>query len=223
LPGTETLRVYGKKVILAAGTYASPRILRDSGMKGIADRGFYCDPGCALFGVIPGLQGTSNFVGSMDTGYVDDISLGDANLSTLYYRMVMAGSFKFNRLFSFPEGIGIGVKIRDSMGGEFRENGRYHKPLTSEDRKKLKKGEESAVKILKHAGAKHIFNSGVTCAGHVGGMIRIQEHVDEKLETPFKNLHVCDGSLMAENMRETPTLTLVCLAKYMAKQLAPGL
>jgi choline dehydrogenase-like flavoprotein len=94
--------------------------------------------------------------------------------------------------------------------------------LTREESKKLKKGEEAAIKILKNAGANHIFHSG-TGAAHVGGLVRIQEHLDERLQTEYINLHVCDGSVIPENIRSSPTLTLVCLGKYLARHLLSSL
>jgi choline dehydrogenase-like flavoprotein len=111
------------------------------------------------------------------------------------------------------------VMVRDDMGGELRTDGRYHKELTSEDLRKLEKGEQLARQIIEHAGGKHIFKSTLSAA-HLGGAIRINEHVDENLQTEFKNLHVCDGSIIPETTKVAPALTLICLGKYLAGRLA---
>lgn len=220
---SETRRVYGTKIILAAGELASPKILRDTGIQGIGDRGFFCEPGYALYGIVPGLRGKNNFVGSMGCIYEDGIELGDANVSQTLHRLMMFGSFKFKHLLNYSEGIGIGVKVKDDLGGRLDEKGCFTKELGRNDYLKLKKAEAEALKVLKRAGAKHIFNVGLTSAGHVGGLVRIQDHVDDRLETQFKNLHVCDGSILPEAMRITPTLTLVCLARYLSKHLLASL
>lgn len=221
--GSKIYQTYGTKIILAAGSLASPKILRDSGVKGIADRGIYCEPGFAMFGLVPGLKGKETFMGSMSTDYVGDIMMGDANIHWFFYRIMVLSKLKFKHLLSYPKSIGIGVKIKDGLGGGIQEDGHYYKQLTKEEFKKLKKGEEAATKILKNAGAKNIFNSGIDSAGHVGGMIRIQEHVDEKLQTKYNNLYVCDGSVIPENVRLCPVVTLVCLGKYLAKHLLTSL
>lgn len=219
----ETRRAYAAKIVLAAGELESPKILRDSGVPGVGGRGFFCNPGYAIYGVVPGLQGKDSFVGSMGCVYDEAIELGDANVSRFLHRLMMLGSFKLRHLTSYPQCIGVGVKVKDSLGGELKADGGFYKQFTPQDYAKLRKGEEEARRILKHAGAKHIFNFGLASAGRVGGLVAIQEHVDAKLETQFRNLHVCDGSVIPDDMRGTPTLTLLCMAKYLAKQLAPAL
>jgi len=217
--GSETRRVYGAKIILAAGEVASPKILRDSGVEGVGDRGFYFNPGLALYGIVPKMKGTDSFIGSMGCVYDDGIELGDANCTRLLHRMLMIGEGKLKHMFSFPECLGIGVKIKDGLAGRLREDGQFHKTIDREDRLKLKKGTQEAMKILRKCGARDIVELGIAAAGRVGGLIRISEHVDAKLETQYRNLHVCDGSIIPDDMRGTPTLTLVCLGRYLARQL----
>lgn len=220
---SERRSVYGSKIVLAAGELASPQILRASGVEGIGKQGFFCNPGYAIYGLIPGMQARDGFVGSMGCVYGDGIELGDANVSRFLHKPMMLSKFKLRHLFSYPECIGIGVKVKDGYGGELKADGSFHKEFSQDDYAKLKKGEQEAMRILENAGAKEIFNFGITASGRVGGMVAIQEHLDSKFETQFKNLHVCDGSMIPGEMRGTPTLTLVCLAKYLAKQLASSL
>ena len=219
---TETCRAYGTKIIIAAGSFASSKILRDTGIKDVANRGFYCDPAFAMFGTVPGLKGNDGFLGSMSTEYEDDISLGDGNMSRALYQMLMLSNLNLRLLFSFPTTIGVGVKLKDALGGELQENDRFCKQLSPEEFRKLKKGEDAATKILKKAGAKYIFK-GRLVGGNPGGVIRIQEHLDETLETKYRNLHVCDASVLPENIRVTPALMLICLSKYLAKKLLSSL
>lgn len=217
--GSELRSAYGAKIILAAGETASPKILRDSGVQGVGDRGFYFNPGIALYGLVPKLNGTDSFIGSMGCAY-DDIELGDANATRLLHRMIMLGERKLKHLFAFPESIGIGVKIKDGLSGRLHEDGRLHKTLGREDHLKLDKGRQQALQILRQCGARNIVELSVAAAGRVGGLIRISEHIDARLETQYRNLHVCDGSVIPDDMRGTPTLTLVCLGRYLARQLS---
>lgn len=219
--GSETCQAYGTKIVLAAGSLASPSILRESGLRDIGKDGFYCDPGFAMFGIVPDLEGTDSFVGSLGSDYKDGIALGDANLSRFFYRMLMFGSGKFIRFFMYPKSIAVGVMVKDGLGGEIQEDGRYHKELTEEEIDKLEQGEERAREIIHNAGGKNIFKGGLSSA-HVGGVIRIQEHLDERLQTEYSNLYVCDGSVIPENVRVPPTLTLICLGKYLARHLLPS-
>ena len=217
--GSKTQVAHGKAIILAAGALASPQLLRQTGVKDIAKKGFYYDPGMAVFGLVPGLEGKNSFVGSMSCDLAPGVELGDANVSSLFYKLLMLSEFKFKHFFKYHQAVGIGVKVTDGLAGEIDEKGRFNKDLNDSEQQLIEQGQQAAVKILKQAGAEHIFATKLTSSGHVGGTIRIKEHVDENLQTQFNNLYVCDGSLLPENIRVTPTLTLVCLAEYLSKQL----
>lgn len=219
----EIRRAYAGKIILSAGALASPVILRASGINNVVNHGFYCDPNFIVTGFVPGLKGGDFFSGSMGADSSDDgILLADGCLPRAVYRMFMLEHRKFTRLFSHAKNIGVGVMVKDSLGGEMTEDGRYYKQLTKDEREKLKKGEKQAIKIIENAGGKHIFRSGMSSA-NAGGMLRIGEHLDERLQTEYDNLYVCDGSVIPENIRLPPTLTLICLGKYLAKHLATSL
>ena len=222
LKASETCQAYATKIIIAAGSFATSKILRDTGIKDIANRGFYCDPAFAMFGTVPRLNGKDGFLGSMSTEYENDISLGDGNMARSLYQMLMLSHLNLRLMFSFADTIGVGVKLKDGLGGKMLENGRYCKQLSQNELRKLKSGEESATRILKKAGAKYIFK-GRLVGGNPGGVVRIQEHLDETLETKYRNLHVCDASVIPENIRVTPALMLICLSKYLAKTLLPSL
>jgi len=218
---SKTCQVYGSKIILSAGSLSSMKILRDSGIQDVVNRGFYCKPGFVMFGVVPDLKGKSDsFVGSISADYEEGGELGDTNMSNTLFKMLMLQNLKLRNISSNFKTISLGVMIQDAMGGKLKENGCYHKQLTTEDLKKMKKGEEVATQILKATGAKNIFKGKVITGGSPNGVIRINEHLDVNLQTKFRNLYVCDSSLISEEMTEaTPTLTLVCLSKYLAKHL----
>jgi hypothetical protein len=219
--GVEVRRAFARKIILAAGAMATPAILRDSGVTNIGRDGFFCDPSFAMFGFVPRLRGTETFMGSMSTSS-DEFALADASVSRLFHKLLMLANFKLSKLFSYAACVGVGVKIKDGMAGVMRADGSYYKSFSSDEHRRLKKGEQAAREILHNAGARHVFNSGLGSV-HVGGLVRIRDHVDETLQTQFDHLHVCDGSLIPENVRIAPTLSLICLGKYLARHLLPAL
>lgn len=215
----ERHRVYGDRIILSAGEVASPKILHDSGVEGVGERGFFCNPGYAIYGVVPGMKGKNSFVGSMGGLLEDGIELGDANISRFLHGPMMLSKLKLRHMFSYPETLGMSVKVRDSLRGGYWVDGSLRKEFTEEEHEKLKKGREEALRIMKKAGARHVFDFGVQCAGRVGGLISIGEQIDTNLETRFRNLHVCDGSVIPDSMRDPPALTLLSLSRYLAKYL----
>lgn len=212
-----------RKIVVAAGELASPRLVRDCGIREVGARGFYCNPGYAIYGLVPGMRGTDGFVGSMGCDLEDGIELGDATVARALHRPMMLGGLHFRHLRAFPQTLGIGVKVKDAPGGQFGADGRFHKRIGREDQHRLEWGRRVAVGVLREAGAKHIVDFGVTAAGRVGGLLRIGEHVDARLETRLRDLHVCDGSVIPDDMRGTPTVTLVCLARYLSRQLLAAL
>jgi GMC oxidoreductase len=214
----EIRHAFGAKIILSAGATASPIILRDSGIRNIASDGFCCYPSFAVFGMVPGLKAGENFIGSMGAQVDEHMAIGDANFARASYRMFMLGRRRFIRAFCHSQSIGVGVGIKDELGGGLQGDGRYYKQLRKEDIGRLEKGEHMARQIIQNAGGKHIFTSPLR-ASHMGGVIRIKEHIDENLQTEYANLHVCDGSVIPESVRGTPTLTLICLGKYLANHL----
>jgi choline dehydrogenase-like flavoprotein len=218
---SETRRVFGGKVILAAGAAASPVILRNSGIRNVVDRGFCCHPSVAVFGLVPGLKAGETFAGCEGADLPEDISVGDANLGSVIYRMYMLGDRRFVRAWQHSRSIALGVMVNDSQDGVLREDGRYHKQLTAEDLAKVEKGVQMARRIIGNAGGTHIIQSRVG-AGHLSGTVRLREHVDENLQTEFDDLHVCDGSLIPAGMKVSPTLPLICLGKYLAARLSPA-
>jgi hypothetical protein len=220
--GRRICRIKAEKVVLSAGSLVTAGILRNSGLAEVGTGGFYCDPAFALFGTVEGLSGTDNFVGCISTEDHDDVSYGDANMTGTLYRIMALANGKPHRILSFPRTIGIGVKLKDACGGRMTEAGKFRKELSQSEKLKLKQGEEIAARILRKAGARNIFR-GKTVAASPANVVRIGEHLDGNLETRIKGLHVCDASVLNEKMRVPPTLTLVCLAKHLARRLHASL
>ncbi len=213
--GSRTVRFRAERVVVCAGSLATPLLLRGSGLQHVAAGGYYIDPSFTLFGRVPGLRGVDSFCGTMEMTLEEGIVLKDANVHKLPFRMFMLQYMQVTRMFAYPEHLGITVMAHDEVGGGLSADGRYHKTLDAAVFDKLARGEQAARAILERAGAGDIFKAPMFSGGALG-TLRVGSDVDARLETSVRDLYVCDGSLIPENGRVAPTLTLLCLAKYLA-------
>ena len=110
------------------------------------------------------------------------------------------------------------VKVRDSIGGSI-SRGKVHKIFCEADKLRMQQGETIAREILVNAGAKKLYSTVWTSA-HPGGTARIGEVVDSNLKSEYENLYVCDCSVIPTEWGLPPTLTVLALAKRLAKHLS---
>jgi len=188
----KTHRVYAPTIVVSAGGIGSPLILRKSGLAG-AGHDFFFDPLIAVMGTVKGIKGGKEFPMATglrleDEGYL----MTDLLWPGWIYRLFTAEVLRADRLFSHSHTLQIMIKLRD--------------------------GYERAKKILKNAGAKHIFKTWYL-ATHPGGTVKINDLVDSDLKTEFDNLYVCDCSVIPFSWGMPPILTLICLGKRLAKHL----
>jgi choline dehydrogenase-like flavoprotein len=116
--------------------------------------------------------------------------------------------------------VGLMVKIKDDSTGEVREDGSITKPITYEDKQKLKYGTELAKDILRGIGIKNRNISLSKIQGaHPIGTAAIGDVVNSSFETKIKNLYVCDASILPKAPGLPPKWTIMALAKKLSKQL----
>jgi len=204
-------------VVLAGGGIGSPRLLHRSGLHP-AGSSYFCDPVVAVMGTVDDIDGGAEV--PMAAGMhlqAEGITLADMTLPRPMYQGFTAQVGRLDRLFAHRRTLSIMVKIRDEIGGRV---GPYwlNKPLQRSDRQKLASGIGLARDILAAAGATHIFKSW-HFAAHPGGSVRIGQGVDSDLQTPTKNLFVCDASVLPQAWGLPPTLTLLCLGKRLGQRL----
>ncbi|MBD8525914.1 FAD-dependent oxidoreductase [Pseudomarimonas arenosa] len=216
--GSRAVKYLADRVVVCAGSLATPLLLRASGLHQVAAGGYFIDPSFTLFGRVPGLRGVDSFCGVMEMTLEEGIVLKDANVHKLPFRLLMLQFMQFARMFAYPEHLGITVMAHDEVGGGLSADGRYHKTLNAAVFDKLARGEKAARAILERAGARDVFKAPMFSGGALG-TLRVGSDVDARLETSVRSLHVCDASLIPENGRVAPTLTLLCLAKYLADTL----
>jgi hypothetical protein len=205
-------------VIVAAGGIGSPQLLQASGLRAIGT-GFFCDPLIVVFGTAEDIRNVGEFqmqagIHLPDEGYM----MTDLAFPKSTYRLIAALALRPDRLFAHSSTLSIMIKIRDDIAGRVHARS-LRRVFGPNEREKLASGYRRAAEILRHAGARRIFKSRVVAA-HPGGTVRIGQHVDANLQTEYEGLYVCDCSVIADPWGLPPVLTLISLAKRLAKHLA---
>ena len=112
--------------------------------------------------------------------------------------------------------LGIMVKIADDCYGKVGDH--VEKSLTPSDLRKLEKGEKTAIDILATAGVNEKEIATTHPRGvHLGGSAAIGDVVNYEMETEISGLYVCDGSVLPKAPGAPPIMTILALAKKLAK------
>ncbi|MBK4737233.1 GMC family oxidoreductase N-terminal domain-containing protein [Noviherbaspirillum pedocola] len=203
-------------VVLAAGGIGSPRILAASGLR--IDARHFTDPVIAVMGSVDDIDGGAEVPMAAGMHLPDaGITLSDLTLPRTMYQAFALQVGRADRLLAHRNTLTIMVKIRDALGGRIGPRW-VSKPLTPGDREKFAQGVAIARGILLEAGAKRIFQSW-HFAAHPGGSVRIGDGVGSDLQTPVRNLYVCDASVIPGEWGLPPTLTLLCMAWRLGQHL----
>ena len=209
-------------VIVAAGGLGTPVILQQSGVKD-AGPGLFVDLMVNTYGVTEGL----NQVNEPTMALVDhEFHQSKGFILSPYVnhpRMVRFTEMGAKGLALSPRKlIGIMTKIADEPVGRVYPDGTVSKPVNERDWRRLREGSSIAKEILVKAGAdsKSIIVSKPQGA-HPGGTAAIGKVVDENLQTKIDSLFVCDASVFPAAPGMPPILTIVALAKRLAKILVP--
>jgi choline dehydrogenase-like flavoprotein len=214
----KTMRAFAERIVLSAGGIGTPVILRKSGIEDVG-LDYFFDPLISVCGTVNDIKKQHNEipmsagVHCKDEGYM----MTDMALPGILDFIFTSQVFRFHR-FNPAHTMRIMVKAKDSLGGRLTDSGGVRKKLADEDRDKLLHGYGRAKEILENAGAKGVYKTWYLAA-HPGGTVKAGEHLDDRLMTRFKNLHVCDCSVIPEPWGLPPTLTLLGLGRYLARNL----
>jgi len=216
-----SVRIYAKKVILAAGGIGTPVILKRSGVEEAGNKLF-----ADLFNVTYGILRNSRIslwkepsMAALSTKYMKSKGFIMAPFIDvpLVLRWVMSKK-KQLKGFKYKDLLGVMVKVRDENVGRVTANERFEKTPSALDYEKLDEGAKMAEKVLIEAGVRKkdiIFTK--PRAAHPGGSAAIGEVVDKNLETKIKNLYACDASVLPVSPGAPPIVTIIALAKRLAK------
>jgi choline dehydrogenase-like flavoprotein len=213
--------VRAERVIIAAGGLGTPLLLRTAGVD--AGHGIAMDTTVMIYGA-------GNFAGMGDdppmTWSCEDPEL-DVLYSTLIdpwlmYPIIMAVKGPAWPLTwrRWGRTLGVMIKLRDEISGDIDERGRVSKGLTRSDVARLDRAEDVARRILLRAGcgASSIIRTPLR-GTHPSATARIGDVVDAELRTGIDNLYVCDASVFPEALGRPTVLTILALARRLARSL----
>jgi len=214
------------KVIISAGGIGTPIILLRSGIEG-AGEGFFIDPMNVVhaIGKYPGPKNEMTFSFASEE-FVEDEGYLVGTLGSLSVRgnkvartVKSLGTALLGDKLSHI--MGMFTKIGDTPGGRIHADGTIEKPYGPEDEERFRKGTEACKNILIKAGADpDTFTVEHNVGGHPGGTAAIGKVIDNDLQAfAAKNLYVCDASVFPRSPGRPPTLTIIALAKHLAKSL----
>jgi choline dehydrogenase-like flavoprotein len=211
-------KAHAARVVLAAGGIGSPQLLQASGIGSVGE-GFFCDPLITVMGSAAGVDSIGEFPMAAGVHLDEDgTMMTDLPLPRALYWAAASTALRFDRLLAHRSTLAIMVKIRDDIAGRVSARN-LRRIFGPNEHAKLASGDRRASEILRNAGAKKIFKSRVVAA-HPGGSVRIGEHVDANLQSEVEGLYVCDCSVIADPWGLPPVLTLISLAKRLAKHLS---
>jgi choline dehydrogenase-like flavoprotein len=217
-----SFRASADKIILAAGGIQSPRILQNSGLNQ-AGVGMTMDTTVMIYGLDP-KNGTGKeppMTWSWENPQVGYM-LSTLTDPWLLYPLaaVKKGLAPTLNWFKWNKMLGVMIKLKDDISGGVYPDGKIRKPLTANDKERLNMAFEVCKRTLIEAGAKKssIFMRPFI-GTHPSGTVRIDDMLDKNLQTEIKGLHVCDASVFPEALDRPTVLTIICLAKRLAKHL----
>jgi len=202
--------IAGDVIVLAAGALETPRLLQRAGLP--TSHSLFVDTFVTVGGILPGIKQNREIPMNAFMPF-EQFMLAPHYSSHLVRRMRARG-----RAVEPEDMLGIMVKIRDDPQGEITDGVR--KEITNHDAALLAEGAAIAGALLEHAGVEPATVVTTPLRGaHPGGTARIGEAVDRTLATAVNRLYLADASVLPAAPGAPPILTIVALAKYLAKQL----
>ena len=199
-------------IIVAAGGYGTPDILRNSGID--CQPTLFVDPVLCVAAPMAGAHQEHQLL-------MPFVSRRERYIISPYMDWL---SFFFNKQWYKPmSGIAsLMIKLADTEQGDVH-GGHMLKTLTEADHQYLKRGVDDCREILIRMGAKEedIF-LGTLNAGHPGGMLPLTAAEAETLHSPLlpDNVYVADATILPQALGLPPMLTIMALAKRIAKLIA---
>ena len=124
------------------------------------------------------------------------------------------------KLRHYRRTLGVFAKVSDDGAGRIASNGQISKTFTEQDHGRFEYARDVNTRVLVKAGCdpNDIHHSGFVM-GHPGGTVRVGELLDSNLQTRVENLYSCDTGVFPEAPGIPPALTIVVLAKRLARRL----
>ncbi len=210
--GLQRLTFEADIIIVAAGGYGTPDILRASGIE--CQKTLFIDPVLCVAAPLAGARQDRQLL-------MPFVSQREKYIISPYMDWL---SFFFNRAWRKPmDGmISLMIKLSDVEQGDVHHN-HMTKQLTSLDHQRLQQGVADCREILLRMGIQEqdIF-LGTLNAGHPGGMLPLTAAEAQTLHSPLlpDNLYVCDATILPQSLGLPPMLTIMAMAKRISKIIA---
>ena len=200
-----------KRVVVAAGALNTPIILKNSKFKNVGSQIFF-----DIFTTIGGYLENAQLKNELLMGMKAEF--GPYFLSPHYSMQLLPLMQEKGIVVEEKDVIGIMLKFADTCIGTIDSEGNIEKTLTKLDVDLIKEGYEKAVNILLKLGVKPESIVATSLKGaHPGGTAAIGDVVDNNFETEVKGVYVSDASVIPEAPGRPPILTIVAIAKKVAK------
>jgi choline dehydrogenase-like flavoprotein len=213
--------VRADRVILAAGGLGSPLLLRTAGIE--AGHGIAMDTTVMVYGSSPqpGMGEDPPMTWSCEDDELD-VMYSTLIDPWLMYPIIMgmkgpAWPLTWPR---WGRTVGVMIKLRDEISGSIDARGRVSKGLTRDDAARLDRAEAVARRILVAAGCGTSTLIRTPLRGtHPSATARIGDVVAADLSTGVRQLYVCDASVFPEALGRPTVLTILALARRLARKL----
>ena len=200
-----------KKVVLAAGALNSPIILKNSGIANVGNQIFF-----DIFTTIGGYLKDANLKNELLMGIKAEF--GPYFLSPHYSMQLLPLMEQKGINVSDKDVVGLMLKFADTCIGTIDQDGNIEKTLTKVDVDLIKDGYEKAINILLKIGVAEESIVATSLKGaHPGGTVAVSEVLNNNFESEIKGLYVADASVIPEAPGRPPILTIVAIAKKVAK------
>lgn len=194
-------------VVLCAGAISTPRLLNKTGIN--AGDNLFADTFVTVGGMIKGVKFNKEVL-MYALIRQDDIILSP------HYSEMLVNKLKDKKARK-KDILGMMIKIKDDASGKVTQDS-VVKHNTARDVELLSRGSAIAGSILTEAGVdSRTLVSTPPRGAHPGGTAAIGNVVDKNLETDISGLFVADASVFPEAPGAPPVLTIIALAKRLAK------
>ena len=217
-------RINAKVTVCACGGVHTAELLQKIGISE-AGSWFTGDPTTFSFGFIKEGKGNAH-EHSMAVGWHDEENgivycAMAAPMVSWHSQFMQDEPLKYlTRIGRYGKVLSVFEKVSDEGQGKCYPNGRISKNFTDKDWKVFKHARATAEKILVKAGCDpdDLHHSNFVL-GHPSSTVKVGVLLDTNLETRIKNLYCCDTSAFPKAPGRPPALTVVVLAKHLAKHL----
>jgi choline dehydrogenase-like flavoprotein len=196
-------------IVLAAGGLGTPVILEKSDIKGKPR--LFVDPVLAVAAELPDARG------AVEVAMPFVVDKGKYIISP-YFDFL---SFFFDKRWRYPSRniLSVMVKLADEPAGHAAARG-IRKSLSQADKRNLAEAVELTTEIMARVGVcrEKIF-LGMVNAGHPGGMFPLGPPEKHTFHSPAlpPNVYIADASLLPDSLGKPPILTIMALAKRVAR------